>query len=67
MKERRNLSGIYFRVGGENVCFEDLSKEEQENQMKDMSIPFLKGLVKCLAESLHDLGDKFNIYESTVH
>ncbi len=67
MKERRNLSGIFFRSLNEktkkwdNVVFEDLSEEEQDRVMNDRSEEWLKSLAKQLANTLNKIGDQFDI------
>jgi hypothetical protein len=61
-KERRDLSGIFFRVkrkdgpGFENRCFEDLSEDAQDKVMADRDATWLRGLAKLLARSLHEAG-----------
>jgi hypothetical protein len=61
-KERRDLSGIFFRVkrkdgpGFENRCFEDLSEDAQDKVMSDRDATWLRGLAKLLARSLNDVG-----------
>ncbi len=67
MKERRNLSGMYFRSKNEetgkwdNVCFEDLTTEEQDEQLNGRNEEWLKSLVKGLANTLNEIGDQFDI------
>ena len=67
MKVRRNLSGIYFRSENEetgkveNVVFEDLSTEEQDKQMENRDVEWLKSLAKQLADTLNDIGEHFDI------
>lgn len=58
---RRNLSGIYFRYEGENVCFEELPVSEQARRMEGKSSEWLKSLAKHLARALINLGDDFDI------
>jgi len=66
-KERRKLSGIYFRTLNEdtkkyaNVVFEDLSEEEQDRVMNGRSEEWLKSLAKQLANTLNKIGDQFDI------
>lgn len=64
--EKRNLSGIYFRSQlpdgtWDNVVFEDLSEEEQDEKLKDRSEEWIKSLAKQLAKSLRKIGDQFDI------
>ena len=58
---RRDLDGVYFRIGKENICFSDLTEEQQEEVMKDRDIEWLKTLCKILAKRLKDIGDYFDI------
>ena len=64
-KEQRNLSGIYFRVkrssGFKNVCFEDLSAEEQNNLMLENDKDWLMSLAQQLANTLNEIGNHFDI------
>jgi hypothetical protein len=67
MKERRNLSGIYFRSKNEltekydNVVFEDLTEEEQDKMMEGRGEEWLKSLAKQLANTLNNIGEQFDI------
>jgi hypothetical protein len=65
VKEQRNLSGIYFRVerpaGWKNVCFEDLSAEEQNKIMLENDKNWLMSLAQQLANTLNELGNHFDI------
>ena len=67
MKTKRNLSGIYFRSKNpqtgkyENVVFEDLNTEEQEQYMSGKSEEWLKSLARQLANTLNKIGDQFDI------
>ena len=63
MDMRRNLDGVYFRLGTENICFSDLSKEQQEEVMNNRSEEWLKSLCKRLAEVIKEMGDQFDIYK----
>ena len=60
-----NLSGIYFRekINGrwDNVCFEDCSEEKQKKIIKEKSKEFVGGLAIMLAQTLKEVGDRFNI------
>jgi len=63
MKERRNLSGIYFRYKNpetekfENVVFEDLPEDEQDRVMDGRSEEWLKSLAKQIANTLNEVGE----------
>ncbi len=67
MKERRNLSGIYFRSKDEvtgkydNVVFEDLTEDEQDRMMEGRGEEWLKSLVKQLSNTLNNIGEQFDI------
>lgn len=67
MKERRNLSGIYFRSKNEetgkweNVVFEDLSEEEQDKKMEGRELEWIKSLAKQLANTINKIGEQFDI------
>lgn len=67
MKTLRGLSGIYFRSLNtetgkyENICFEDLSEEEQDKMMNGATDKWLKSLIKQLANTINKIGDQFDI------
>lgn len=66
MKTRRNISGIYFRVKNkdgkfENVVFEDLSEEQQDEIMDGRSDEWVKGLAKQLANTINEISETLNI------
>jgi len=64
---KRNLSGMFFRSKDLetgrwiNLCFEDLSREEQEKILKEGSPVFNQGIALRLAEVLKKIGDDFDI------
>lgn len=64
-KEQRNLSGIYFRIrrpaGCKNVCFEDLSADEQKQAVADYNKDQLFSLAQMLANTLNEIGNRFDI------
>lgn len=61
MKEIRDMDGIYFRVQRdgkwENLCFSDLTSEEQDRMMTGRSEEWLKSLAKHLADCLYAAGE----------
>lgn len=59
---KRDLDGVYFRIGKENICFSDLTEEQQEEVMKNRSDEWLKSLCKLLAKTIKEIGDQFDIY-----
>jgi len=67
MKEKRNLSGIYFRFKNpktnkwENRTFEDLPEDKQDEYMANHNTDWTKSLAKQLANALNDIGNQFNL------
>lgn len=64
MKEeniRRNLDGVYFRIGKENICFSDLTEEQQDEMMDGRSEEWLKSMCKILAGTIRDIGDSLDL------
>ena len=59
---KRNLDGVYFRMGKESVCFLDLTEEQQDEVMKNRSDEWLKSLCKILANTIKTIGDQLDIY-----
>lgn len=61
----RNLDGCYFRIRRgekyENLCFSDLTSDEQEAVLKDSPPEFIVGLTLHLAETLRKIGDEFDL------
>lgn len=61
----RNLDGCYFRIRRgekyENLCFSDLTRNEQEELLKDKSPEYIQELAIHLAETLRQIGDQFNL------
>lgn len=70
MKEKRNISGIYFRVQNkqtgewDTIVFEDLSDDQQDRVMLKRSNEWLQSLAKQLANSLREVSDKFDLVRS---
>lgn len=62
---KRNLDGVYFRVKRDskwcNVCFTDMTKEEQDKVMEGRSDEWLKAMCKNMADIIHQLGDNFDL------
>lgn len=62
---KRDLDGCYFRVERdgkwENICFSDLTELERGKVMAGKGIPWLTSLVEHLADTLHAIGDAFDI------
>ena len=67
MKIKRQLSGISFRsINDEtkkfdNVVFEDLTSQEQDQNMDGQSVEWLKSLAKQLANTLNEIGELGNL------
>lgn len=61
----RNLDGYYFRVRRgekyEDLCFTDLTRDEQEEALKDKSPEFIVGLTLHLAKIIRQIGDEFDL------
>jgi hypothetical protein len=61
MKQRNELSGIFFRNQNpetkkwEDVVFEDLEENEQDAVMLDRDIVWLKSLCKSLAKTINEI------------
>ena len=58
---RRNLDGIYFRMGTENVCFSDLTEDQMYQVMNNKSDAWLKSLAVKLALTIKDIGEALDI------
>ena len=58
---KRNLDGVYFRIGTENICFSDLTEEQQDEIMFGRSEEWLKSLCKILAKAIREIGDQFDV------
>lgn len=58
---KRNLDGIYFRIGTENICFSDLTEDQQDNVMENRSEEWLKSMCKHLANTIIEIGDQFDL------
>lgn len=70
MKEKRNLSGMYFRVQRngkwENVCFEDLESDEMYAIMNEKDKEYVMALAEQLAKTLNSIGDEFDIVRCSI-
>ena len=62
---QRNLDGIYNRIKRgdrmRDVCFTDLTVDEQKLILQDYEINGLRNFVMALARALREVGDRFNI------
>jgi len=64
--EKRNISGVFFRVQEEdgswgNRVFEDLSEKEQEKILEGRGEDWLKQMVKHMANTIRRIGDQFGV------
>ena len=61
----RNLDGIYFRVERDgkwqNLCFSDLTEEEQKKVLKDKSPEFVLQIALNMAKRLREIGDQLGL------
>lgn len=57
----RNLDGVYFRVKREdkyeNICFSDLTEQEQNEILKDKSEEWLRNMCKILGQTIKEIAD----------
>ncbi len=62
---QRNLDGVYFRVKRddkyENVCFSDMTPEEQDGFLEGRDVIWLCSMCKILAKTIRDIGDQFDL------
>lgn len=63
--KKRELCGIYFRVERdgkfEDVCFTDMTEEEQKEILNDLSPNAVRSLCLRLAQVVRILGDTFDL------
>lgn len=61
----RRLDGVYFRVQNDGVyndiCFSDLTDEQQKEVMEGKSEEWLKSLCQRLACVIKEIGDQFDL------
>ena len=61
----RNLDGIYFRINRDgrwqNICYSDLTKEEQDKVCEGRGREWLRSVADILADRLKEIGDQFDI------
>lgn len=62
---KRNLDGVYFRVNRdgkwENICFTDLTREEQEKMMEGRPETWLRQMIFILADTISEIGEQFDL------
>ncbi len=63
--KQRNLDGMYFRIKRgsryQDICFSDMTTEEQLEVLKDKGVEFMRRMSLILAERIREIGDKFDI------
>jgi len=57
----RKLDGIFIRVGKENICLSDMKEEDRLIWLSGLRQDELVRTVNILANTLKDIGDKFNL------
>lgn len=61
---------VYFRVKRndkwKNICFSDLTEEEQDEMMKNRGETWLKSLCKILGNTIHNVAEQFDIFSSVA-
>lgn len=62
----RNISGVYIRVGRENICFEDCDEETQEKFLDKLDKDGLKTLARHMASTLKTVCEQFDIQNGEV-
>ena len=62
---QRNLDGVFFRMkrGDKymNVCFSDMTEDEQDEVLKGRNEEYLRSFVKILAKTIRKIGDDLDI------
>lgn len=58
---KRNLSGIFFRSGSDNIVFEELSTEEKIKIMNSKSELWVQDLCIQLSNIITRLGEEIDI------
>lgn len=69
--KRRNLSGIYIfdqfhdEVKRHPTCFEDCQERTQDKWLDylEQDTEAMRNLIKCLAKTIREIGDKLDIYK----
>lgn len=62
----RDLDRVYFRIHEQddtydNVCFSDLTEDEQDKMLENRSAEWLKSMCKHLANTIRTIGDQFDL------
>lgn len=60
------LCGLYYRVKrGEkwySICISDMTNDEIDKVMGDMSVDTMRSAIKTLANAIHDIGETAHIF-----
>lgn len=57
----RNLDGIYFRIGTDNICFSDLTEEQMEDVLENRNEEWLRSMCIILGKTIREIGDEFDL------
>lgn len=62
----RDLDRMFFRIHEQddtydNVCFSDLTEDEQDEMLENRSVEWLKTMCKHLANTIRTIGDQFDL------
>lgn len=62
----RDLDRVFFRIHEQddtydNVCFSDLTEDEQDEMLENRSVDWLKSMCKHLANTIRTIGDQFDL------
>lgn len=58
----RNLDGVYFPIGKENICFSDLTEEQMRQVLQNRSKEWLTSMCVALGKRIREIGDELDIY-----
>ena len=58
---KRNLSGIFFRSGSDNIVFEELSNKEKKIILSNKSREWIEDLAIQLSNTISRLGDELDV------
>ena len=58
---KRNLSGIFFRSGSDNIVFEELSNKEKKIILSNKSREWIEDLAIQLSNIISRLGDELDV------
>ena len=63
---QRNLDGVYFRMQRDgkwmNICFSDMTEEEQDKIMENRPVEWLQSMCRILARTIRQIGDELDLY-----